>query len=73
MSSTFDSHLDEKYGAERPQNQRAFHMTELEAARVAELREQGLMLWEAIEQVLPELVGRVWVIRSADDMIVVTE
>ncbi len=73
MSTNFDQHLDEKYGTTAPITQTVIFMTEDEAQAVATLRNQGKALWEAIEAVIPALVGKVWSIRSADDGIVVND
>ena len=70
MNKNYEEYLDEKFGAS-PVSQRSFYMTADEAAKVQILRDNGMPIWQAIETVLPELIGQLWVIRSADDAIVV--
>lgn len=73
MTSNYDTHLNEKFGTETTGMQAIRFLTKEQWAEINNLRDNSdMMLWEAIETVVPELVGKVWIVRSADDAIVVT-
>lgn len=73
MSTNFDQHLNEKYGSTAPIAQTVLYLTEDEAEAVKRFEDQGMRHFEAVEAVIPGLVGKVWCWRSADDGIVVND
>lgn len=71
--NTFDDHLNEKYGDDTQNvNQTTMRLSPDDWIRVNLLRDNGYSLTSAIESIHPELYGEVWIIRSSDDLIIIT-